>query len=111
MKANFFRGRAAFESAQSYRLLPFRFMRWSDREVFVSNDVGEWLFLSVDTFQEFTAGQLEKCHALYGDLKAKHFLADSSSTLPLRLLATKYRTKKAFLEGFTRLHMFVVTLR
>jgi hypothetical protein len=27
------------------------------------------------------------------------------------LLATKYRTKKAFLDGFTSLHIFVVSLR
>jgi uncharacterized protein len=36
---------------------------------------------------------------------------DGSSNVPIELLATKYRTKKSFLDGFTKLHMFVVTLR
>jgi hypothetical protein len=44
-------------------------------------------------------------------LKSKHFLRDSSSLTPITLLATKYRTKKSFLAGFTALHIFVVTLR
>src|SRR5947208_12264877 len=42
---------------------------------------------------------------------AKQFIYDSESD-PLRdVLAAKYRTKKSFLQGFTKLHIFVVTLR
>src|SRR5947207_10724443 len=47
----------------------------------------------------------------YLDLKAKHFLTDRSSTVALELLATKYGTKRSFFQGFTGLHIFVVTLR
>jgi uncharacterized protein len=111
MKANFFRSREAFESTTDYRLLPFRFMRWSEREVFVSNDVGEWAFLPSEIFQEFATQRLSPHSSAYADLKGKHFLTDSTSTVPIQLLATKYRTKKAFLDGFTSLHLFVVTLR
>ena len=111
MKASFFRSAEAFSATGDYRLLPFRFMRWPDDEVFVSNDVGEWHFLPATTFKQFASGQLQPQAVAFADLKAKHFLTDGSSSLPVQLLATKYRTKKSFLDGFTTLHMFVVTLR
>ena len=44
-------------------------------------------------------------------MKGKHFLYDSGSTAPLELLATKFRTKKAHLAGFVKLHIFVISLR
>ena len=98
-------------STDAYRLLPFRFMRWTDGDVLLTNDVGEFLFVNAETFAAFVDGCLLGNATAYADLKGKHFLRDSSSTVPIELLATKYRTKKSFLEGFTSLHMFVVTLR
>jgi His-Xaa-Ser system radical SAM maturase HxsB len=86
-------------------------MRWNEGEVLVTNDVGESLFLNTKDFEAFTGQTLNQSDDAYADLKARHFLQDSRSSVPLELLATKYRTKKAFLEGFTGLHMFVVTLR
>jgi uncharacterized protein len=94
-----------------YRPLPFRFMRWPNGEVLLTNDAGEYVFLDAETFTAFAAGTLSSSRHSYLTLKAKHFLADSMSTVAIDLLATKYRTKKQFLEGFTRLHLFVVTLR
>src|SRR6185503_9549241 len=47
----------------------------------------------------------------YATLKSKHFLMQTGTVAPLQLLATKHRKKKSFLEGFTSLHLFVVTLR
>jgi uncharacterized protein len=94
-----------------YRLLPFRYLRWSAEEVLVVNDVGEYVFLSAERFLALAAGSLAPECPEYLDLKARHFLADSGSDVPLDLLATKYRTKKGFLRGFTALHLFVVTLR
>ena len=38
-------------------------------------------------------------------------LLDGPPDVPIRMLATKYRTKRSFLSGFTRLHIFVVSLR
>ena len=55
--------------------------------------------------------QLTRGTELYSTLKAKQFIADTSSSPLLDLLATKYRTKYSFIEGFTKLHIFVVTLR
>jgi uncharacterized protein len=98
-------------AAQPYQILPFRFLRWDSHEVLVTSDVGEAVFLAREDFAAFVSRRLPRSAAAYDALKAKHFLHDSSSSLPFELLATKFRTKKAFLEGFTGLHLFVVTLR
>jgi len=45
------------------------------------------------------------------DLKAKQFATDTALEPALNMLATKYRTKKAFLNDFTTLHMVVPTIR
>lgn len=113
MNVRLFRDRQAFETTSSgvYRLLPFRFMRWSRGDVLVTNEVGEFEFLSADTFSAFVSHQLSSKEPAYLDLKSKHFLSDTPSTVPVELLATKYRTKRHFLDGFTRLHIMVVTLR
>lgn len=106
-----FRQRDEVAPAGEYRLLPFRFMRWSDDEVLVTNDVGEFVFVSAADFAALCEHRLNADSVSYANLRARHILDDAHSQLPLDLLATKYRTKKSFLEGFTSLHMFVVTLR
>lgn len=102
---------AAFKDNDSYRFLPFHFMRWSANEMFLTNFVGEFCFLQHSEFIAFVQRSLSDCSNAYRELKSKHFLLDSNSKLPIELLATKYRTKKAFMEGFTKLHLFIVTLR
>src|SRR2546426_9076541 len=97
--------------AGGYQFLPFRFMRWGGGQVLITNDVGEFVFLNDAAFDAFTGQRLNPEDPAYAELKSKHFLRDSPSTVPLELLATKYRTKKSFLDGFTGLHLFVVTLR
>ena len=72
-----------------YRFMPFRFMRWHDKSVLLTNESGEFEFLPEDTFKSFTERTLGAAEPHYADLKAKHFLSDSTSTLPVRLLATK----------------------
>lgn len=99
------------DPADGYQILPFRFMRWPGGHVLVVNAVGEFVFLDAGSFAEFVEHRLSSERPPYLALKAKHLLHDSRSTVPLDLLATKYRTRKSFLVGFTRLHLFVVTLR
>jgi uncharacterized protein len=107
-----FRPASAFApTGNGYQLLPFRFLRWADGSVFVTNEAGEHTFLSAPDFAAFTARGLPPHSASYQNLKSKHFLRDSDSIVPLDLLATKIRTKRSFLDGFTRLHIFVTTLR
>jgi len=98
-------------SGRPYDFLPFRFMRWPDGDVLVTNEAGEYLFLTEQGFAALHEKRLSASSDEYRNLKAKHFLTDGDPFLSLELLATKVRTKKAFLEGFTKLHLFVVTLR
>lgn len=95
----------------SYGLLPFRFMRLDQDAIFVSNDLGEHIILTSQDFDLLVKKQLNPGGKVYLDLRAKYFLTDSRSADHLRVMASKYRTKKSFLEGFTKLHLFVVTLR
>jgi uncharacterized protein len=99
------------DTDHGYYLLPFRFDRWADGRYFLSNEVGEFIFLSPESFQALVRHHLSPVHASYADLKAKNFLADNQSSAQLDHLAAKYRTKKSFLDGFTKLHIFVTTLR
>jgi uncharacterized protein len=94
-----------------YTYLPFRFDRLSDGRVVITNEACEHLVLSSAAFQSFVDKVLAPDSALYQDLKSKHFLLDSDSTVALDLLALKVRTKYRTLRNFTSLHLFVVTLR
>jgi His-Xaa-Ser system radical SAM maturase HxsB len=106
-----FQLRDAFLPRDGYRLLPFRFLKIDGRRQLLVNDAGESHFLGDADFTDFVEGRLDVRRNAYADLKAKHFLFDSSSVAPFELLVAKYRTKKSFLTGFARLHIFVVTLR
>jgi uncharacterized protein len=96
-----------------YTLLPFRFMRYPENERLLVNEVGEYIFLKENDFAKLTSYELEPNTRTFQDLKGKHIIADSPDRIPFQidLLATKYRTKKAYLKSFTSLHMVVVTLR
>lgn len=93
-----------------YQLLPFRFIELDGRKVIV-NQVGEHELIDPETLAALVERRLAPETTAYQTLKAKHFLADSPADTPLVLLSTKLRTKYSFLAGFTRLHIFVVTLR
>jgi His-Xaa-Ser system radical SAM maturase HxsB len=96
---------------KSYKLLPFRAMRFDEASYVLVNECGEYTFLDPPTFRAFAKHELEPHLPAYADLKTKQFLMDDASSPLLDILATKYRTKKSFLRGFTKLHMFVATLR
>jgi His-Xaa-Ser system radical SAM maturase HxsB len=90
--------------------LPFRFIDLDDRRVLV-NLAGEHEIVDRATLTSLVEHRLGPETETYQNLKAKHFLADTAAATPLTLLATKVRTKYSFLAGFTRLHIFVITLR
>ncbi len=106
-----FRKREYYKPPGPYRLLPFRFLQYDDKRKILVNEVGEYLFVANDEFEAFVNHRLDNSSDFYFDLKAKHFLFDSDSSAPFELLVAKYRTKKAHLAGFTKLHIFVVSLR
>jgi len=94
-----------------YRLLPLRFDRINVHEVFVCNEAGEFLVLHANDFSMLVNQQLTSKSSSFLDLKAKQFLTDTELEPVIEMLATKYRTKKSFLDNFTALHMVVPTLK
>jgi uncharacterized protein len=90
--------------------LPFRFERWGDGRVLVTNLVGEHVFLSADEFTSLAELRLTE-PGLIRQLRAKHIVRERGEELPVELLALKFRTQHHRLADFTGLHMFVVTLR
>lgn len=103
---------SAFEGKpDGYRLMPFRFMRFDPSKYILVNECGEYVFLDAPTFRALAEHRLAASDPHYGFLKSRNFLADDTSSPLLDILATKYRTKKSFLAGFTKLHIFVTTLR
>jgi His-Xaa-Ser system radical SAM maturase HxsB len=95
----------------TYQLLPFRFIQLDASNELLVNEVGEYAVLPSGTARSLIQKRLTPNTEVYSTLKAKQFLSDTESSTLLDVLATKYRTKFAFLEGFTKLHIFVVTLR
>src|SRR5438876_5687319 len=98
-----FRSRDFYRATDAYRLLPFHFLQFTPDEKILVNEVGEHLFLQNRDFDALVEHRLDRTSSRYLDLKGKHFLSDSESPVALELLATKYRTKKAHLAGFTKL--------
>jgi His-Xaa-Ser system radical SAM maturase HxsB len=102
----------SYSSSQSgYRLLPFRFLRLDKGNELLVNEVGEFLIAPTGTAKALVSKELKRGSDIYSTFKAKQFITDDSSSALLDLLAAKYRTKYSFIEGFTKLHIFVVTLR
>ena len=94
----------------SYQILPHRFDRIKDK-VFLTNEVGEYLYVTGKEFENFISHSLESDSKVYNDLKSKQIIADNHIEDVIDMLAVKYRTKKNFLSEFTSLHMVVTSLR
>ena len=94
-----------------YQLLPFRFRDFRNENMLLVNEAGEFLFTSKKEFSDMISYRLDTKSEIFLDLKSKHFLTDTEIEQVIKMLATKYRTKKSFLYDFTSLHMLVPTLR
>ena len=94
-----------------YSLLPFNFERVDNEEVFLSNFVGEYIFLNNNDFKNLCANSLDQDSEIYNDLISKQIIAEDNIESVTDMLAIKFRTKKSVLNNFTSLHMVVPTLR
>ena len=94
----------------SLKFLPFRFRRLNDGKVLLTNIVGEFVILTKVEFDQFVTKRLPVGTGLYNALKQRHFFYDGSIN-SIELMSSKLWTKKSFLKGFTKLHIFVLTLR
>ena len=110
--ARTFAPRETFTStAGKYHLLPFRFHHLDEHNEILVNECGEFAIEPAGTVKRILQREIEPTEALYGTLKAKHFIYDEHSSPLLDVLASKYRTKFDFINGSTKLHIFIVTLR
>jgi His-Xaa-Ser system radical SAM maturase HxsB len=94
-----------------YTLLPFRFNRFNKNEVLITNDVGEYVFLSNEDFELFVEKRLNTESEVFKNIASKQIATTDNVEDVVNMLATKYRTKKSILREFTSLHMVVPTLR
>jgi len=96
----------------SLTLLPFHFRHLDRERVLLVNLSGEYTLLSEDDFSKLLkARAAEDLGDLYYHLKGRHIVADGDLDLSIDLLATKMRSKRAYMRDFTALHMVVTTAR
>ena len=95
----------------NYTILPFRFTRFNDKEYFLSNDVGEYIFIKNEDFDKFVNHELDVKSDLFLNIASKQIATTDKVEDVVNMLATKFRTKKSILRDFTSLHMVVPTLR
>lgn len=93
-----------------YYLLPFRFERIGEKELLV-NELGDFIFVVTSTVERIINRLINKQEALYKDLVSNYFISEQPIPELIDNMATRLRTKKAFLDSFTSLHIFVLTLR
>ncbi len=96
-----------------YYLLPFRFHHLNNTQDVLVNEVGDYLIVPNGTVTKIINKQISKQtdNDLYGDLIAGFFISETIIPALIDVFATRYRTKKSFLDNFTSLHLFVITLR
>lgn len=93
-----------------YALLPFRFHVFRDRELLV-NDLGDYLLLPRGSVQRIVDRKIRPDDELYKDLAASFFISERPLPRLVDTMAVRLATRKAFLDHFTALHIFVLTLR
>lgn len=93
-----------------YHLLPFRFIRLKDKEIIV-NEVGDYLITENHTVSRIVNRKILPDEELYKDLVSSFIISENPIPSLIDNYAIRLRTKKAFLDGFTSLHIFVLTIR
>ena len=97
----------------SYNLMPINFFRLNEKRELIVNEVGDFLIAPAGSFEKIVTKKLDKKidSKLYGDLIANFFIAEEIYSPNIDMLANRYKSKKIFLESFTGLHIFVISLR
>jgi uncharacterized protein len=88
-------------------LVPFSF-RAIGGEMLLTNDFGDWVFVSNDEFGQLARGRFEAGSALFERLAARNFVR---SRIDVEKTVERVRRKKRFLNYGPNLHILVVTLR
>lgn len=94
---------------QPYYLLPFDFTEISGKEVLVT-ELGDMIVSPKGTVQKIVDRSLPK-NDLYKSLVSNFFISEQIIPPLVEVYAERLREKKRFLESWTGLHIFVMTLR
>src|SRR6266540_3770888 len=92
-------------------LLPFRFERTGRDHYLVSNMVGDFICLQSDELNQLIELKVRPGDGLYEKAYTAHLLTRADQKSQRQLLALRLRSRMAFLQYLTPLHIFVVTLR
>ena len=93
-----------------YYLLPFHFQPVGRTEI-LTNDLGDYLIVPRGSVQRIVNREVSQAEDLYKDLLASFFISETPVPHLLDNMATRLATRKSFLDGFTALHIFVMTFR
>lgn len=88
-------------------IVPFSF-RAIGGEMLLTNDFGDWVFVTQDEFGELARGRFAEGSALFQRLAAKNFVR---SKIDVEKMVARVGRKKRFLNYGPNLHILVVTLR
>lgn len=75
------------------------------------NEVGDYLICPRGTATRIVQRDIARDDEIYADLVTNFIISEKPTPDLIDVLATRYRTKKSFLDTFTSLHIFVITLR
>lgn len=114
-KTRKFKDKAYFKNDAKgrYYLLPFRFKRLNNRKEILVNELGEYMVVASGIAERIITKDLcrDNDAVLYDDLQSSFFISEQPIPSLSKVFEARYRTKKSFLDGFTSLHIFVITLR
>jgi His-Xaa-Ser system radical SAM maturase HxsB len=106
-----FRDAAAYSQTDGLQLLPLRFEQLRPDRYLVNNFVGEGLLLTRRELDRVVGLDLSPGDGLYERAYEKLLISAKGQQSQLQLLAMRLRSRMAFLQQPTALHIFVVTLR
>ncbi|MEG0915400.1 MAG: His-Xaa-Ser system radical SAM maturase HxsB [Myroides sp.] len=97
----------------TYYLLPLKFKSLNNNYDIITNDIGDFVIVPKGIVKKIVKKQLRKEDdlELYYELLANFMISETPVSELLEVIVARYRTKKAFLDQFTSLHIFVISLR
>ena len=88
----------------------YNFM-WRNGEVLITNDFGDFAFLSKEEFMQFATGKVKSGSELHDVLSARGFLTDKEPSVFIAERVGDLRSIKGYLFTSTALHIFAITNR
>ena len=87
----------------------FNFKKWDTDSILLTNDFGEWAFVSSNVFQQILGKSLSPQDATFQLLADKGFVYETTPEVYIEKYRDKLQASKAYLFDATSLHIFVMT--